>query len=29
LGEALLPKHPDRSHRADAIHFMDLIEPRR
>lgn len=24
--EASLPKHPDRSHLADAIHFMDLID---
>jgi len=24
--EASLPKDPDRSHLADAIHFMDLID---
>ena len=26
LVEAPLPKDPDRSHLADAIHFMDLID---
>ena len=26
LVEASLPKDPDRSHLADAIHFMDLID---